>query len=224
MSQNTRATTRQASGPLADHCLDRLCREIQINLEALTRMSRAAASILHRAGVNLDPNLTISEQAQAARLRGETWGIALCHLLDQFDPGHCGKQPMIHGIGGFYEREPVSEEVAVFALWDFDLVKMFQELRTWSTSAGLPDPMERIISGYRSQAKQDMLRQAWDRGEREGIVVRPAERSKHTEGKAFDLRGDIHELTAWGQQWEKQGGIWGGRWFPRADRQHFQIS
>jgi len=224
MSQNTRATTHKVCGLSADHCLDLLCRDVQISMEGLTRLSREAARILNRAGVNLDPRLTISEQAEAARRRGETWGIALCRLLDQFDPGHCEKQPVIHGLGGEYTEQHHTETEALYHFLNLDLARMLETLAARSKAEGLPDPRERIISGYRSPTRQRMLREAWDRGDREGLIVRPAENSKHSEGKAVDLRGTLSELTAWGRLWEELGGTWGGRWFPRADRGHFQIS
>lgn len=45
----------------------------------------------------------------------------------------------------------------------------------------------RITSGHRSQAKQDAMRAAWDRGDRAGLKYRPAEKSRHTSGVAMDI-------------------------------------
>jgi hypothetical protein len=37
------------------------------------------------------PGVTISHYAAVAAQNGEAWGIALCGLLDQIDPGHCAR-------------------------------------------------------------------------------------------------------------------------------------
>ena len=52
---------------------------------------------------------------------------------------------------------------------------------------GRPD----IISGFRSPRKQLMLRLRWDRGDREGLVERPACRSWHMVGRALDVESGV---------------------------------
>lgn len=41
----------------------------------------------------------------------------------------------------------------------------------------------RITSGWRDPKKQSAMRDRWDRGDRAGLVVRPAVKSKHTNTK-----------------------------------------
>lgn len=76
-----------------------------------------------------------------------------------------------------------------------------------------------IASGRRSRRHNRALQRAWDRGEREGLAVRPADDSAHLRGEAFDLvrsRGvDIFARYA-----HYQGMRWGGT-FRRRDPLHF---
>lgn len=48
-----------------------------------------------------------------------------------------------------------------------------------------------IVSGYRSPAEQAALRRRWERGDRAGIVARPACQSWHTVGRAIDVESDV---------------------------------
>lgn len=44
-----------------------------------------------------------------------------------------------------------------------------------------------VVSGYRSPTRQAQLLARWNAGDRRGLVVKPAARSKHSEGLAVDL-------------------------------------
>tara|TARA_Y100000310_G_C20686271_1_gene819240 strand:- start:2535 stop:2873 length:339 start_codon:yes stop_codon:yes gene_type:complete len=80
-----------------------------------------------------------------------------------------------------------------------------------------------IISGFRSPEENKRLQEAWDKGLREGITTRPADRSYHLTGDAVDLHIESEmlqkELAKW---WEARGGKWGGRFVP-IDKPHFQL-
>lgn len=92
----------------------------------------------------------------------------------------------------------------------------------------------RVVSGFRSQAHQAQLRARWDRGDRRGLVYRPARVSRHSTGRAIDVGWIIDgrpvpvagiPLSAWsylGALMERQGVTWGGRWRP-PDLPHFEI-
>ena len=205
------------SGRSAEICLDFLCRDVQIQLDPLQRASREASRILNLWGVDLDPRLTISEQAEAARRRGLVWGVALCALLDQIDPGHCAKQTVLGAGSHLNNRQTLNGGL---------VPRMVTALESLAGKVGLPDPRARIISGYRSPDWQISLQLEWDAGRREGLAVRPVNpsRSRHTQGKAVDLRGTNDELTLWGRAWQDLGFRWGGAFFPKPDLVHFDIS
>jgi len=216
MSPNTRAEIQRHSGRSAEVCLEMICRGHQIGMDPAMRASREAARILNRWGVNLDPSLTISEQAEAARQRGEVWGVALCTLLDQMDKGHCARQPLIGAragsMDGYVLQRGLTER----------MVKMLDQL---AAVVGSPDPRGRIISGYRSPSEQATLRSRWDSGDRVGLVCRPADprTSRHCTGTAVDFRGSNSELIQWGHAWIRLGGRWGGKFFPKPDPVHFDL-
>lgn len=96
---------------------------------------------------------------------------------------------------------------------------------TWALVAGWGEfygyQAPAIVSGRRSEARQRELRAAWDRGDRAGLVARPALYSNHTRGEAFDLaRGPgldffIHAAPYVGLRW-------GGN-FREADPVHFDL-
>lgn len=68
----------------------------------------------------------------------------------------------------------------------------------------------KIISGRRSRAKQEAMRRRWDRGDRRGLVSRPAENSAHLDGEAFDVSADSWTLSVMGS-WAPYAGLrWGG--------------
>lgn len=82
-----------------------------------------------------------------------------------------------------------------------------------------------LSSGYRSPAHQKALQARWDRGDRQGLKVRPADNSEHTTGRAFDVDPDGPEPSkaTWqqlGRLGESLGLRWGGR-FNEADPVHF---
>lgn len=220
MLRNTRSATKMRSGRSAEICLDFLCRDVQIQLDPLQRASREASRILNLWGVDLDPRLTISEQAEAARRRGLVWGVALCALLDQIDPGHCAKQPLIEGQERFSDTR--NGKTLGLGL----VPRMLGALERLAAQVGLPDPRERIISGYRSPDRQISLQLDWDAGRREGLAVRPVNpsRSRHTQGKAVDIRGTNDQLVRWGKAWQALGYRWGGTFFPKPDPVHFDIT
>ena len=91
-----------------------------------------------------------------------------------------------------------------------------------------------VTSGYRSPAHQAYLRAQWDKGIRAGLVVRPAERSAHSDGRAVDVQFTIGgvpipvratPLAAF--RWladllRPAGVLWGGT-FRQRDPNHFEI-
>jgi hypothetical protein len=80
-----------------------------------------------------------------------------------------------------------------------------------------------FISGYRSKEYQKELQKKWDRGERTGLKVRPADDSAHTRGNAFDLSADAIALYKIGEFVVRNGlGRWGGQFFP-VDINHFDV-
>ena len=54
----------------------------------------------------------------------------------------------------------------------------------------------KITSGYRDPAKQKAMQQAWDRGDRRGLRVRPADSSDHTRRRAIDIDTSDPALAA----------------------------
>lgn len=79
----------------------------------------------------------------------------------------------------------------------------------------------RITSGYRSQAYQDALRARWDKGDRAGLVVRPANVSTHTSGRAIDITTTNPELAA---QIARALNIQAGYYFATSDPVHYQTT
>lgn len=92
----------------------------------------------------------------------------------------------------------------------------------------------RVVSGYRSPEYQSRLRAQWDSGNRAGLVVRPAVRSRHSDGLAVDLAFSykgypIPVRDTPRQYWQylaeilaPVGVIWGGT-FRSPDVNHFEI-
>lgn len=79
-----------------------------------------------------------------------------------------------------------------------------------------------FISGFRSQQHQKELQERWDRGDRAGLKVRPADNSEHTRGNAFDISADIFTLQQLGSETLRRGGRWGGSFLP-PDNNHFDV-
>jgi len=76
-----------------------------------------------------------------------------------------------------------------------------------------------ITSGRRSASHQRDLRARWDRGDRRGLVARPALNSAHVRGEAFDVaRGPA--LTKMGQLAHYAGVRWGASF---RDPVHFDL-
>ncbi len=113
------------------------------------------------------------------------------------------------------------------------LVKAFRVARA-HVKKNYPGVDLRVTSGYRSPAYQRQLRARWDRGNRGGLVYRPALVSRHSTGRAIDIgfviRGrpvPVASIPAisWayvGALMERQGVTWGGRWSP-PDLPHFEV-
>jgi hypothetical protein len=81
----------------------------------------------------------------------------------------------------------------------------------------------RIVSAYRSREYQKELQKRWDAGNRAGLVVRPADKSTHTERVGFDLDGDAQKLQFYGWLASYLPGVrWGGT-FTTPDRVHFDL-
>lgn len=75
----------------------------------------------------------------------------------------------------------------------------------------------RLVSGYRSPAEQDRLRQLWEQGD-PSVVFPPAQYSYHSLGLAIDLASNhLAELGAYA---ESIGMRWGGRF---GDPVHFDL-
>lgn len=91
-----------------------------------------------------------------------------------------------------------------------------------------------IVSGYRSPARQRELRARWDRGDRRGLVYRPAAVSRHSTGRALDIGWIIDgrpvpvrgiPVSAWtylAALMAPYGVVWGGQWNP-PDLPHFEL-
>lgn len=68
----------------------------------------------------------------------------------------------------------------------------------------------KISSGRRSRSKQLEMQRRWDRGDRRGLVTRPATNSAHLDGEAFDVAADSWTLQVMGA-WAPHAGLrWGG--------------
>lgn len=92
----------------------------------------------------------------------------------------------------------------------------------------------RVVSGFRSGSHQADLRARWDRGDRGGLVVRPAASSRHTAGRAVDLqfayRGQLVSVRETPREYwtflddllRPVGVRWGGR-FRSPDLNHFEL-
>lgn len=95
----------------------------------------------------------------------------------------------------------------------------YATLAWWGEHLGIRSP--RIVSGLRSAAAQAALQARWDRGDRSGLIVRPASNSSHTRGEAFDLERGPH-LAQFGE-WAPYVGLrWGGK-FSTPDPVHFDL-
>lgn len=95
----------------------------------------------------------------------------------------------------------------------------YATLTWWGEHYGIRTPP--ITSGKRDAKRQAELRARWDRGDRRGLVVRPAANSHHTRGEAFDLTGGPH-LATLGELAPYAGLRWGGT-FRDTDPVHFDL-
>lgn len=101
-----------------------------------------------------------------------------------------------------------------------DAAEAYATLSWWGEHYGLRSPA--IVSGKRSASRQRELQRAWDRGDRRGLVVRPADDSTHTDGTGWDVERVPH-LAAYGQLAAYYPGVrWGGH-FRTPDQVHFDI-
>lgn len=95
----------------------------------------------------------------------------------------------------------------------------YATLAWWGEHYGIP--AAQIVSGKRSAREQRALQQAWDRGDRRGLAVRPASSSAHTRGEAWDLPRGQH--LAYYAAWAPYLGVrWGGN-FSDPDPIHFDL-
>ena len=98
---------------------------------------------------------------------------------------------------------------------------LYVTLVAWSIAYGLP-PLS-ILSGYRDPEHQAELRRRWDAGDRGGLMARPAERSAHMTGDAFDTNYDANLLGIWGYFTKFiENARWGGE-FRAPDWNHFDV-
>lgn len=82
-----------------------------------------------------------------------------------------------------------------------------------------------IVSGYRSPERQLELISRWNAGKREGLVVKPAERSWHMQGLAVDVAYQDLPEAAWKRfifLMTAFGCRWGGA-FRMPDPVHFDL-
>lgn len=95
----------------------------------------------------------------------------------------------------------------------------YATLSWWGLHYGYPPPA--IVSGKRSRRQQKALQKKWDRGERAGLAVRPADRSTHTTGAGWDVERVSH-LWVYGAWAPYVGARWGGN-FRTPDPIHFDV-
>jgi len=76
-----------------------------------------------------------------------------------------------------------------------------------------------IISGFRSPSRQRMLRIRWDRGDRAGLIARPACRSQHTIRNAIDVQTNVRGFPYYAALLVRYTGATDGRTF--GDEGHF---
>lgn len=95
----------------------------------------------------------------------------------------------------------------------------YASLSWWGEHYGIEAP--RIVSGRRSAARQRELLARWNRGDRAGLVAKPARSSRHTQGRAWDVRdnGALYVYGAWAPH---VGARWGGT-FSDYDPVHFDV-
>jgi len=98
------------------------------------------------------------------------------------------------------------------------MARLFHAFDYWANYYGIDAP--EILSGYRSPEGQASLRRQWDLGNRKGIAVRPARKSKHTERKALDLKPTPY-LSWYGMIAAYYGYGWGGDFRGAPDPGHF---
>lgn len=79
-----------------------------------------------------------------------------------------------------------------------------------------------IISGFRSPERQAELLERWLAGDRQGIAARPACRSWHTVGRAWDVQTQVQGFQWYRYFCEYLGARWGGR-FSSPDVPHFDL-
>ena len=96
------------------------------------------------------------------------------------------------------------------------------ELEARGAASGLPSFTGYVTSIYRSDEEQRRLRERWDRGEREGLTVRPALDSSHSRWEAFDISPNFSHVAEYGQLWKSMGFRWGGD-FLTPDPGHFDL-
>lgn len=97
--------------------------------------------------------------------------------------------------------------------------KAYATLGTWAWQGGYP--IAEIVSGVRDASWQRAARARWDRGDRRGLVARPALDSNHVRGEAWDVkRGRGLDIMA---RYAPYAGVrWGGTFADR-DEVHFDL-
>ena len=106
---------------------------------------------------------------------------------------------------------------------------LYRFIEIYAAQENLEPP--HILSTCRPAAQQIAMQEAWDRGDRAGLRVRPAdpENSKHVPDEtgicsAFDLSNNDAWLRQVGQHVLENfpGATWGGIWIPK-DLPHFHV-
>lgn len=119
------------------------------------------------------------------------------------------------------------EQVIAYARWfglSFRALRLYLTLSYygWTLAGVQPQP---ITSGRRTAERQRQLLTRWEAGD-PGIAVKPAARSRHLTGDAFDLGSSSAEVLAFYGAILYRLGILGARWggnFRTPDRIHFDV-
>ncbi len=111
---------------------------------------------------------------------------------------------------------------ADLSLLTLDTREAYARLRGWSSATGYGKGFQ-VVSTRRSCEEQNGLYEQ-GRSEAGDVVTKaPGCKSWHVAGRAFDIQiapgATCDAYLEMGQEWERMGGVWGGRW---GDCVHFE--